>query len=108
MTTLPDTSLKAWRPPMGWSSWDSYGTTITEDEVLANARFMAEHLKAAGWDTLVIDAGSIPTPTPTDIPTVRHYASMNTAGSCPTNVVFQAPPKAKGSARSPMRCMSLV
>ena len=35
-------------------------------------------------------------PTPTDIPTVRHYASMNTAGSCPTNVVFQAPPKAKG------------
>lgn len=57
MTTLPDTSLKAWRPPMGWNSWDSYGTTITEDEVLANARFMAEHLKAAGWDTLVIDAG---------------------------------------------------
>ena len=48
MTTLPDTSLKAWRPPMGWNSWDSYGTTITEDEVLANARFMAEHLKAAG------------------------------------------------------------
>lgn len=32
MTTLPDTSLKAWRPPMGWNSWDSYGTTITEDE----------------------------------------------------------------------------
>ena len=57
MTTLSDTSLKAWRPPMGWNSWDSYGTTITEDEVLANARFMAEHLKAAGWDTLVIDAG---------------------------------------------------
>ena len=40
---------------MGWNSWDSYGTTVTEDEVLANARFMAEHLKQAGWDTLVID-----------------------------------------------------
>ena len=40
---------------MGWNSWDSYGTTVTEDEVLANARFMAEHLKDAGWDTLVID-----------------------------------------------------
>lgn len=46
---------KAWRPPMGWNSWDSYGTTVNEAEVLANARFMAEHLKAAGWDTLVID-----------------------------------------------------
>ena len=42
-------------PPMGWNSWDSYGTTLTEDELLANARFMAEHLKNAGWDTLVID-----------------------------------------------------
>lgn len=28
---------KAWRPPMGWNSWDSYGTTVTESEVLANA-----------------------------------------------------------------------
>ena len=47
--------IKAWRPPMGWNSWDSYGTTVTEAEVLANARFMAEHLLDAGWDTLVID-----------------------------------------------------
>ena len=46
---------KAWRPPMGWNSWDSYGTTVTESEVLANARFMAEHLKDAGWDTIVVD-----------------------------------------------------
>lgn len=28
---------KVWRPPMGWNSWDSYGTTVTESEVLANA-----------------------------------------------------------------------
>lgn len=47
---------KAWRPPMGWNSWDSYGTTITEDELMANARFMAEHLRETGWDTLVVDA----------------------------------------------------
>lgn len=46
---------KAWRPPMGWNSWDSYGTTVTESEVFANARFMAEHLKDAGWDTIVVD-----------------------------------------------------
>ena len=56
--TVPEAMpVKAWRPPMGWNSWDSYGTTITEQEVLDNARFMAEHLKDAGWDTLVIDAG---------------------------------------------------
>lgn len=45
----------AWRPPMGWNSWDSYGTTVTEEEVLANARYMAEHLRDAGWDTVVVD-----------------------------------------------------
>lgn len=43
------------RPPMGWNSWDCYGTTVTEAEVLANARFMAEHLLEYGWDTIVVD-----------------------------------------------------
>ena len=43
-------------PPMGWNSWDCFGTTVTEAEVLANARFMAEHLRDAGWDTIVVDA----------------------------------------------------
>lgn len=43
------------RPPMGWNSWDCYGTTVTEDEVLANARFLAEHLLPYGWDTVVVD-----------------------------------------------------
>ncbi|HEY0186357.1 MAG TPA: glycoside hydrolase family 27 protein [Cellulomonas sp.] len=42
-------------PPMGWNSWDCYGTTVTEAEVLANARFMAEHLLPFGWDTVVVD-----------------------------------------------------
>lgn len=43
------------RPPMGWNSWDSFGTTVTEAEVLANAEFLAEHLAPYGWDTVVID-----------------------------------------------------
>jgi alpha-galactosidase len=42
-------------PPMGWNSWDCYGTTVTEDEVLANAEFMAAHLLRYGWDTIVVD-----------------------------------------------------
>jgi hypothetical protein len=40
---------------MGWNSWDCYGTTVTEDEVFANARFMRDHLLAHGWDTVVVD-----------------------------------------------------
>jgi len=43
------------RPPRGWNSWDCYGTTVTEAEVLANAAFMAEHLLPYGWDTVVVD-----------------------------------------------------
>ena len=40
---------------MGWNSWDCYGTSVTEEEVLANATFMAEHLLEFGWDTVVVD-----------------------------------------------------
>ena len=40
---------------MGWNSWDCYGTTVTEAEVLANAEFMAAHLRRHGWDTVVVD-----------------------------------------------------
>ena len=29
-------------PPMGWNSWDCYGTTVTEAEVKANADYMAQ------------------------------------------------------------------
>ena len=42
-------------PPMGWNSWDCYGTTVTEAEVRANAAYMAQHLKAHGWQYVVID-----------------------------------------------------
>jgi hypothetical protein len=38
---------------MGWNSWDCFGTTVTEAEVLANAEFTAEHLLPYGWDTIV-------------------------------------------------------
>jgi len=42
-------------PPLGWNSWDCYGASVREDEVLANARYLAEHLKPFGWDTVVVD-----------------------------------------------------
>lgn len=42
-------------PPMGWNSYDYYNTAVTEDEVRANAQFMAEHLKKYGWEYIVVD-----------------------------------------------------
>jgi alpha-galactosidase len=42
-------------PPMGWNSWDSFGTTVREDEVKANADVMASSLKQYGWQYIVID-----------------------------------------------------
>ncbi|NML66576.1 Melibiase subfamily [Hymenobacter sp. RP-2-7] len=42
-------------PPMGWNSWDCYGPTVTEAETRANADYMARHLKASGWEYVVVD-----------------------------------------------------
>jgi alpha-galactosidase len=42
-------------PPMGWNSWDAYGTTVTEAEVKANADVMAASLKPYGWQYIVVD-----------------------------------------------------
>ncbi|MCT2535977.1 glycoside hydrolase family 27 protein [Aquibacillus koreensis] len=42
-------------PPMGWNSWDCYGATVTEEEVKANADYMAKHLKDFGWEYIVVD-----------------------------------------------------
>ncbi|MDD4589504.1 MAG: glycoside hydrolase family 27 protein [Parabacteroides sp.] len=42
-------------PPMGWNSWDCYGPTVTENEVKANADYMAEYLKPYGWEYIVVD-----------------------------------------------------
>jgi alpha-galactosidase len=42
-------------PPMGWNSWDCYGASVTEEELLGNARYMAENLKEYGWEYIVCD-----------------------------------------------------
>lgn len=43
------------RAPMGWNSYDYYDTTVTEEQVKANADFMAAHMKDAGWEYIVVD-----------------------------------------------------
>ncbi len=42
-------------PPMGWNSWNSFATTITEDQALETAAIMAEKLLPFGYDVFTID-----------------------------------------------------
>ncbi len=42
-------------PPMGWNSYDYYDTTVNEEQVKANADYMAAHMKKYGWEYIVID-----------------------------------------------------
>ncbi|MDT3403716.1 glycoside hydrolase family 27 protein [Mucilaginibacter terrae] len=50
-------SFKQWAqtPPMGWNSWDCYGSSVTEAEVKANTDYMAANLKKSGWEYIVVD-----------------------------------------------------
>jgi hypothetical protein len=42
-------------PPMGWNSYDAFGDSVVESEVMANARYVAEKMQHVGWDTIVVD-----------------------------------------------------
>lgn len=42
-------------PPKGWNSWDSFGASVTEEEVLGNAEVMEKSLKDYGWEYVVVD-----------------------------------------------------
>ena len=42
-------------PPMGWNSWDCYGTAVTEAQTRANADYMAEKLARHRWQYIVVD-----------------------------------------------------
>ncbi len=42
-------------PPMGWNSWDCFGTQITESQAKEQTDYMAVHLKHHGWEYLVVD-----------------------------------------------------
>jgi alpha-galactosidase len=52
---VPDFYKWAPSPPMGWNSWDCFGPTVVEDEVKANADYMAKQLKRFGWKYIVVD-----------------------------------------------------
>lgn len=43
------------KAPMGWNSYDYYDTNVNEEQVKANADYMAEHMKESGWQYIVVD-----------------------------------------------------
>ncbi|HET9086646.1 MAG TPA: alpha-galactosidase [Acidobacteriaceae bacterium] len=42
-------------PPMGWNSWDAYGTAVREAQVKSVADVMSRELKQYGWQYVVVD-----------------------------------------------------
>ena len=42
-------------PPMGWNSYNCFGSAVHEDEVKANADYVAKNLKQHGWQYIVVD-----------------------------------------------------
>jgi hypothetical protein len=44
-------------PPMGWNSWDSYGTTINEAKFKAVTAWFDQRMKPYGWQYVIVDEG---------------------------------------------------
>lgn len=42
-------------PPLGWNSWDIYGTTVTEQQIKEQADAMAKYLLPSGYKYLTVD-----------------------------------------------------
>ena len=54
LTLMSGTMLRP-TPPMGWNSYDSYGASIMQSEVIAQAQALKTTLQPFGWNTVVID-----------------------------------------------------
>jgi alpha-galactosidase len=52
-----ESEFRSWAetPPLGWNSWDCFGTTVTEAQTKAQADAMAKYLKPTGWTYLTVD-----------------------------------------------------
>jgi hypothetical protein len=52
-----ESHFKEWAksPPLGWNSWDSFGTTLTETQAKEQADAMAKYLKPSGWEYFTVD-----------------------------------------------------
>jgi alpha-galactosidase len=94
-------SVMAATPPMGWNSWDGYGTTVKESDVKANAQWLAKHLKSSGWQYVVVDMEWFVTnPTPEGNSKKSDY-SLDDSGRY-TPAVNRFPSAANGAGFKPL------
>jgi hypothetical protein len=54
-STAGPAAVLAGAPPMGWNSWNSFATTITEAQALENAAIMAQKLLPSGYNVFTVD-----------------------------------------------------
>ena len=54
LTLVSGTMLRP-TPPLGWNSYDSFGASIKESEVVRQAQAMKTTLQPFGWNTVVVD-----------------------------------------------------
>ena len=94
-------------PPMGWNSWDGYGTTISETQFKANADWLAKHLKPFGWEYVTVDMEWFVT-NPTSR---RQFEEFEVPSRClrkihaAVKVDFLPQPMDRDSSRSPIMCI---
>ena len=61
LSSVPSDDVATFRtwamtPPMGWNSWDCYSSSVTEKEVMQNARYLVDNdLVRHGWEYVVVD-----------------------------------------------------
>ena len=90
-------------PPMGWNSWDCFGTTVTEAQTKAQADFMAAKLKPHGWQYIVVDIQWYqPTATGHDYKEGAKLAMDGFSRLVPAPENFHRRPAIAGSRRSPI------
>ncbi|WP_437587272.1 putative Ig domain-containing protein [Sorangium sp. So ce1000] len=53
--TLQSGSTLALTPPMGWNSYDSFGASVTEQDMIEQGQAVRTYLQPYGWNTVVID-----------------------------------------------------
>jgi alpha-galactosidase len=53
--TKKDYHAWAATPPLGWNSWDCFGTTVTEQQIKDQADAMAKYLLPSGYRYLTVD-----------------------------------------------------
>jgi hypothetical protein len=67
-------------PPMGWNSFDAFGDSVIESEVLRNAVLLSRRLQPFGWDTIVVDYRWYKPRVVEGIPATNATLSMDGAG----------------------------